>query len=101
MHPSRGATKMQFLFLHIGFISIHAPLAGCNYEKALKEIGWDPFQSMHPLRGATHALKICRDKKQDFNPCTPCGVQRYAIYMPSIAYRFQSMHPLRGATPKC
>ena len=35
------------------WISIHAPLAGCDKQCALVTIGKEIFQSTHPLRGAT------------------------------------------------
>ncbi len=82
----------------VRLISIHAPLAGCDYlmpEFPAEDV---IFQSTHPLRGATR---------------TPCGVRPVAcisIHAPlagcdSIfprrcrpAAEFQSTHPLRGAT---
>ena len=102
-------------------ISIHAPLAGCDFRSRR---GWwsrRRFQSTHPLRGATVAgcslsLVFCY-----FNPRTPCGVRPeeaeklnlptwISIHAPlagcdtarkrshSTPSAFQSTHPLRGAT---
>ena len=34
-------------------ISIHAPLAGCDVLSAARPFAWPRFQSTHPLRGAT------------------------------------------------
>ena len=79
-----------------------------------------PFQSTHPLRGATrlvndfligHIISIhaplagCDGKGIcsvfvlfNFNPRTPCGVRRPHLYAASPSIVFQSTHPLRGAT---
>ena len=79
-----------------------------------------PFQSTHPLRGATpypfistsqsmisiHApLAGCDPVKRaivflarDFNPRTPCGVRQDFSERFDEAKIFQSTHPLRGAT---
>ena len=60
-------------------ISIHAPLAGCDVRRTLCLYLKDsPFQSTHPLRGATVLLRISILPKR----------------------LFQSTHPLRGATIK-
>ena len=57
-------------------ISIHAPLAGRDYQFCLNEYQYYIFQSTRPLRGATAALRRC-------NKCILI---------------FQSTRPLRGAT---
>ena len=60
------------------YISIHAPLAGCD-------------------RGQTNS----RADSQNFNPRTPCGVRPKAGIGQALDYvTFQSTHPLRGATAK-
>ena len=75
-HPLRGATvKQKIIFFKIR-ISIHAPLAGCDYLRLLLLF-----------------------RSYDFNPRTPCGVRREHIIYHAHAERFQSTHPLRGATP--
>ena len=80
-------------------ISIHAPLAGCDYMHVVYIFRYTVFQSTHPLRGAT-ALKIfvqsCFDR--NFNPRTPCGVRPWATWTVFMRSIFQSTHPLRGAT---
>ena len=74
-HPLRGATQQKNLLnLHI-WISIHAPLAGCDLETP------------------TSAVTL-----MNFNPRTPCGVRRDVVRTCCIKYLFQSTHPLRGAT---
>ena len=57
------------------YISIHAPLAGCD------------LRSAHQDSGTSY-----------FNPRTPCGVRRCSFPCPSRAHTFQSTHPSRGAT---
>ena len=77
-HPSRGATCGGCLRRPPPrFISIHAPLAGC--DRVLPEF---------------------REKKHDFNPRTPCGVRRVNRPPMLSTAKFQSTHPLRGATRK-
>ena len=58
-------------------ISIHAPLAGCDYAAVVRQGSRHGFQSTHPLRGATIATSWMSRKNG-----------------------FQSTHPLRGATAK-
>ena len=57
-------------------ISIHAPLAGCDFG----------------VRRHGHG------RLADFNPRTPCGVRRRDERGQLWAVGFQSTHPLRGAT---
>ena len=57
------------------YISIHAPLAGCDQHTSC-------FRRVFP----------------NFNPRTPCGVRRYAHVRLFLHEKFQSTHPLRGAT---
>ena len=74
-HPLRGATRLiPPLFIQL-FISIHAPLAGCDRRK-------NDVQ-----RPVVH-----------FNPRTPCGVRPYQAARIVFTLSFQSTHPLRGAT---
>ena len=83
-------------------ISIHAPLAGCDYTEALGETvtyefqsthplrgatAYPPrpwpngrFQSTHPLRGATRRLRRNARHRAHFNPRTPCGVRPRSIF---------------------
>ena len=74
-HPLRGATLIGMGLGLIFFISIHAPLAGCDTKKMSPQNRSKRFQSTHPLRGAT----------------TMTGRSRRP-------FKFQSTHPLRGAT---
>ena len=74
-HPLRGATPHEAQRRRAHDISIHAPLAGCDYSEntEISENG-------------------------NFNPRTPCGVRLEMITPISRSLLFQSTHPLRGAT---
>ena len=74
-HPLRGATKQYFPNALAEFISIHAPLAGCDEKNVI--------QSSY---------------RSNFNPRTPCGVRPPKPQEAAQAAPFQSTHPLRGAT---
>ena len=74
-HPLRGATDPPDGRELIQQISIHAPLAGCDF--------WRPTP--------------CPDDRH-FNPRTPCGVRHSHPAAARAALQFQSTHPLRGAT---
>ena len=97
------------------WISIHAPLAGCDYCKDRNQQSDPTFQSTHPLRGATNPHY--NDSKQDiisihaplagcdcslfrflcllyhFNPRTPCGVR------PSVKFLSCSIIYFNPRTP--
>ena len=74
-HPLRGATYVCLYDSKLLPISIHAPLAGCDYGQ--RDI-W--------------VILI------DFNPRTPCGVRLIQFVNSVQLILFQSTHPLRGAT---
>ena len=74
-HPLRGATASEAAFNADTEISIHAPLAGCDFK-----------------------LIVFSFRRFYFNPRTPCGVRQLAAKDAKIAEQFQSTHPLRGAT---
>ena len=100
-------------------ISIHAPLAGCDYRRGYEQA--IPLISIHaPLAGCDNTLLSAFPTSLHFNPRTPCGVRpvyhgfisavvhfnprtpcgvrlRTAALRQSIL-SFQSTHPLRGAT---
>ena len=118
-HPLRGATGTWTDDGAWLGISIHAPLAGCDYKssRTLENAdisihaplaGCDSrirhtfcrllFQSTHPLRGATLGVHTGRTKYRHFNPRTPCGVRRLHYRRGGVFVKFQSTHPLRGAT---
>ena len=76
--PLRGATLCHAAYFCKGWISIHAPLAGCD--------PWPYPRSQCP---------------RHFNPRTPCGVRQQPMMPQPARAQFQSTHPLRGATSKC
>ena len=96
-------------------VSIHAPRVGCD-TRAGAHSGFDsPFQSTHPVWGATgslyyyfvvymvsiHAPRVGCDSKERkgcFNPRTPCGVRQDNTIADDDAEMFQSTHPVWGAT---
>ena len=119
-HPLRGATQCFLTLKGNVFISIHAPLAGCD-ATTRKQIGWFMHISIHaPLAGCDNLGGGVIGHLLYFNPRTPCGVRPYvrglvdqdsiSIHAPLagcdvecglrlIGYsQFQSTHPLRGAT---
>ena len=75
-HPSRGATVNGLFSGRIKFISIHAPLAGCD----------DNSRTAHCL------------PPRHFNPRTPRGVRLREQNFLRFLVSFQSTHPSRGAT---
>ena len=79
-------------------ISIHAPLAGCDYGACDRAVRDDGFQSTHPLRGATVEASAPVFRYLYFNPRTPCGVRPFPSKYWFCWQIFQSTHPLRGAT---
>ena len=103
-------------------ISIHAPLAGCDWNRGRSCPQGRIFQSTHPLRGATWTACGTYSSRRNFNPrtpCgvrprsfsflssssnfnprTPCGVRRFLRACVMMHDKFQSTHPLRGATAK-
>ena len=62
-------------FRRKGYISIHAPRAGCDMS-SYPSITRTVFQSTHPVRGATVVGGVLPRAGQNFNPRTPCGVRR-------------------------
>ncbi len=60
----------------VRFISIHAPLTGCDLPPTAPSDGWG----------------------RHFNPRTPCGVRPHYHVLWRYEGVFQSTHPLRGAT---
>ena len=79
-------------------ISIHAPHAGCDAGKTMREIIVSLFQSTHPMRGATWRRHSRPHRQRHFNPRTPCGVRLAFSTRLARIREFQSTHPMRGAT---
>ena len=74
-HPSWGATKEEWLIIWILFISIHAPIVGCDSFWA-----WDFLAVLY------------------FNPRTHRGVRLILSKITIYLIIFQSTHPSWGAT---
>ena len=118
--PMKGATRDRSQKDDIRRVSIHAPLARCDFIFDHPFLGLSMFQSTHLLRGATtygiapypgrdvsiHApLARCDglplphpNTISRFNPRTSCEVRQTSENGPPGNSRFQSTHLLRGAT---
>ena len=95
-HPLRGATFHVSLDLLARFISIHAPLAGCDGNPSQ---GWKPCHeiSIHaPLAGCDGGNKIIAAADLNFNPRTPCGVRRAKMGTFTENFRISIHAPLAG-----
>ena len=120
-HPLRGATRAAQPLLQMLSISIHAPLAGCDFrqrhktqhvstisihaplagcDEPLRECGLAHTISIHaPLAGCDHtssAFSASSRVFQSTHPLRGATINRCTPFCPII--RFQSTHPLRGAT---
>ena len=90
MNPSRRFAR----------ISIHAPLAGCDYLRPPRRRRCEI--SIHaPLAGCDPRRYTRTHPECYFNPRTPCGVRPPCILWAISSPVFQSTHPLRGATKRC
>ena len=76
-----------------GAISIHAPLAGCDAPAAVCAPQPRPFQSTHPLRGATRKARSRPCGRCYFNPRTPCGVRPLGEFPRPVCYHFNPRTP--------
>ena len=103
-----------------GKISIHAPRVGCDglysfalifssdfnprtpcgvrQPRASSAMSPPPFQSTHPVWGATTDHRVPSRPPQNFNPRTPCGVRPKPPAHAVGIFTFQSTHPVWGAT---
>ena len=81
-------------------ISIHAPLAGCD-QYVLESEGKTWISIHAPLAGCDGSRAANQIPGLDFNPRTPCGVRHDIGVATTIVTQFQSTHPLRGATASC
>ena len=96
-HPLRGATPPCPWSRRTARISIHAPLAGCDYKYLTHDKLTDI--SIHaPLAGCDLNSHLIASRLCHFNPRTPCGVRQRSASTCPRRRSFQSTHPLRGAT---
>ena len=94
--PLAGCDYFFSQTFDIDKISIHAPLAGCDQGIFSLMPCFMQFQSTHPLRGATEEARTATRTYTDFNPRTPCGV-RHASNTPNPQSMTISIHaPLAG-----
>ena len=97
-HPSWGATKELRDTIMYYFISIHAPIVGCDITLGAKKYAFLQFQSTHPSWGATWAVVAKCISLSDFNPRTHRGVRHKEALAKEVRLIFQSTHPSWGAT---
>ena len=96
--PHAERDLLPLVLLVVNFISIHAPLAGCDEghldPAQLEEI----FQSTHPSRGAT-ADKVTERLRHEISIHAPhAGRDVILNPIPQEVALFQSTRPVRGAT---
>ena len=73
-HPLRGATTMSSVIFEDNSISIHAPLAGCDYAGYVS--AWRCQISIHaPLAGRDQRAAQGAGVFRNFNPRAPCGAR--------------------------
>ena len=58
------------------------------------------FQSMLPVRGATHPHRSQHPSSQYFNPCSPCGERRLALHLLVVRVAI-SIHAPRAGSDCC
>ena len=76
-HPSWGATLVISSLVKGSWISIHAPIVGCDFSSLLSVGSASLFQSTHPSWGATMAIHAVERQRLYFNPRTHRGVRQY------------------------
>ena len=96
-HPLRGATNDFNSSCILVYISIHAPLAGCDRRTPVDGYGHRDFNPRTPC-GVRQVQNKKSRNQTNFNPRTPCGVRPKQITNRKSTKKFQSTHPLRGAT---
>ena len=82
----------------VEFISIHAPLTGCDAESGYSQINWFQFQSTHPLRDATELYSDVPDPGAISIHAPLTGCDLVVAILQLLIIKFQSTHPLRDAT---
>ena len=82
----------------VSFISIHAPLTGCDKKGKSRAYQSDNFNPRTPYgmrRSWAWRPNLCR---RYFNPRTPYGMRHVKVFHVVVLVIFQSTHPLRDAT---
>ena len=74
-HPSWGATYSALTMSPFFWISIHAPIVGCDIIHFLYRHKKQWFQSTHPSWGATNVCTTWQLQATNFNPRTHRGVR--------------------------
>ena len=94
-HPLRGATRQRHLHGAQVYISIHAPLAGCDVGTA--RVRHERAISIHaPLAACDGAFRQRLPARTDFNPRTPCRVRRRDHHRRRQGVRISIHAPLAG-----
>ena len=96
-HPSRGATVPPPGCCRAVWVSIHAPLAGCDPFASMMMPLRKMFQSTHPSRGATGNLQHMQETIEVSIHAPLAGCDPAAARMLADDRVFQSTHPSRGA----
>ena len=94
-HPLRGATLFCLLDGYDYYISIHAPLAGCDRlcrGNSYREMNFNPRTPC----GVRPVQTIKTAREGNFNPRTPCGVRRGHFSTRKIPRRISIHAPLAG-----
>ncbi len=118
-HPLRGATIFRDNRTNILTVSIHAPLARCDFYcisicnksncfnprtpcEVRPQRQWESYavKCFNPRTPCEVRLISVRGSPSQrcFNPRTPCEVRPFLTAMRFVQILFQSTHPLRGAT---
>ena len=94
-HPLRGATKSINGVTIVWLISIHAPLAGCDYIRAKTGTGRPNFNPRTPCGVRPDKTVMCA-VWENFNPRTPCGVRPHVTAPPVFLSTISIHAPLAG-----
>ena len=76
-------------------ISIHAPLAGCDFFRSSRSSPPNDFNPRTPC-GVRPTRLLCRDASENFNPRTPCGVRLLPLSTHPQEMRISIHAPLAG-----
>ena len=96
--PCGVRSIINALLAEINYISIHAPLAGCDDRGPFPGRARPPISIHAPLAGCDQNLRgqICRAHISIHAPLAGCDAKTRRLVL--LLARFQSTHPLRGAT---